>query len=85
VRRRPRYSLRQLVTLAPGAEANALLRIVRAANSPAAKCHPVTAGYLQIYPPNQTVPVYLGYTVQACAKPIRLLTISAVRPGSGGA
>jgi hypothetical protein len=33
---------RQLVTLAPGGVANALLRIVRAADYPAARCAPVT-------------------------------------------
>ena len=75
---------RQLVTLAPGAVANALLRIVDAGNFPAAKCHAVTATYLQIYPPNQTTPIYLSYRSQACAKPIHILTVNAVRPGSGG-
>ncbi|HUY46341.1 MAG TPA: DUF4232 domain-containing protein [Streptosporangiaceae bacterium] len=75
---------RRLVTLAPGAVANAVLQIVHAANYPAAKCQQVTAGYLQIYPPNQTTPIYLGYTAQACAKPVPLLSISVVQPGSGG-
>ena len=72
------------VTLAPGAVANALLRIVHAVNFPAAKCHLVTADYLQIYPPNQTTPVYLHYTSQTCAKPVQILTIGVVQAGSGG-
>lgn len=75
---------RQLVTLAPGGVANALLQIVHAAGYPAAKCAPVTAHWLQIYPPNQTVPIYLHYTSPACAKPVRLLTVNVVVPGSGG-
>jgi hypothetical protein len=75
---------RQLVTLAPGGVANALLQIVHAADYPAAKCAPVTAHWLQIYPPNQTVPIYLHYTSPACAKPVRLLTVNVVVPGSGG-
>ena len=75
---------RRLVTLAPGAVANALLQIVHAGNYPAAKCGPVAATYLQIYPPNQTTPTYLAYTSPACAKPVPLLTVSVVQPGSGG-
>lgn len=75
---------RVLVTLPPGAVAHALLRIVNAGVYPAAKCGPVTAKWLQIYPPNQTTPMYLRYTSQACSKPVALLTVDAVRPGSGG-
>ena len=73
-----------LVTLAPRAVASALLRIVAAGNFPAAKCQLVKATYLQIYPPNQTTPVYLAYQAQACAKPEQVVFIDAVRPGSGG-
>jgi hypothetical protein len=75
---------RKLVTLAPGAVANALLRIVHAMNLPAKSCHPVNATFLQIFPPNQTTPIYLAYSTTACAKPIHLLTIDVVKPGSGG-
>ena len=75
---------RQLVTLAPGGIANALLQIVHAANYPAQKCAPVTAHWLQIYPPGQTVPIYLHYTSTACTKPVKLLTVDVVVPGSGG-
>jgi len=77
-------SPRHLVTLAPGAVANALLRIVQAANFPPARCHLANADYLQIYPPNQTTPVYVAYRAQACAKPVQILTVSVVQPGSGG-
>jgi hypothetical protein len=75
---------RQLVTLSPGGVANALLRIVDAGNYPARKCAPVTSQWLQIFPPNQTVPIYLHYTSQACAKPVKLLTVNVVVPGPGG-
>jgi hypothetical protein len=75
---------RKLVTLAPGGVANALLRIVTAGDYPAAKCGPVTAHWLQIFPPNQTVPIYLYYTAPACTKPVPLLTVDTVRAGSGG-
>ena len=75
---------RKLVTLSPGAVANAVLQIAHAVNFPAAKCGLVTAHYLQIYPPNQTTPVYLRYTSQTCAKKVQVLTVSVVQPGSGG-
>ena len=45
---------RVLVILAPGAVANALVRIVQAGHFPASKCGPVTATYLPVYPPHQT-------------------------------
>ena len=75
---------RKLVTLAPGAVANALLQIAHAVNFPAAKCQLTNADYLQIYPPNQTTPAYLHYSSQTCAKPVQVLTISVVQAGSGG-
>src|SRR5215472_7797633 len=74
---------RVLVTLQPNVTGNALLQIVDAGNYPPNRCDPVTAHFLQIYPPNQTTPVYLRYKVQACAKPVRLLTVNVVKPGSG--
>lgn len=75
---------RQLVTLAPGAVANALLQIVHAQNFPPSTCGPVTATWLVIYPPNQTTPVYLKYSSLTCSKHVKILTISVVQPGSGG-
>jgi len=75
---------RKLVTLTPGAVASAVLQIVHAVNFPAAKCHLVTADHLQIYPPNQTTPVYLRYSSQTCATRVQVLTIGVVQPGSGG-
>jgi hypothetical protein len=74
---------RKLVTLAPGATANALLQIVDALNYPPASCGPTKATALKIYPPNQTVPVYLPDTSSACTKPVQIMYIGAVRPGSG--
>ena len=75
---------RKLVTLAPGTVGNALLRLVQAGFFPAAKCAPVNSRFLQIYPPNQTTPAYLSYKAQTCSKSIQQLTISVVKPGSGG-
>jgi len=75
---------RKLITLAPGAVANAVLQVAHAVNFPAAKCHPANAAYLQIYPPNQTTPAYVHYSAQTCAKPVQVLRISVVQAGSGG-
>lgn len=73
-----------LVTLAAGATGNALLRITQAENYPQSKCHPSASTYLQIYPPNQTTPMYLGYKSTGCsAMSVNLLTISVVQSGSG--
>jgi len=75
----------RLVTLRAGSTANALLRITEALNYPSSKCHPVSTTYLQIYPPNQTTPVYLGYKATACASTsVNLLSVGVVQAGKGG-
>jgi hypothetical protein len=76
---------RVLVTLTPGAVASALLQIVHAGNYPASRCGMTTASSLQIYPPNQTTPIYLSYNSPTCSKPVQILTVSVVEPGSGSA
>ena len=74
-----------LVTLGPGQTANALLRIVEAGNYSPATCTPTTTTYLQIYPPNQTTPIYLGYKSTGCASSsVNLLSVSVVTAGTGG-
>jgi hypothetical protein len=81
---RSTFTAAKLVTLAPGQVANAVLQIRTAADFPASGCHPVTAHWLLIYPPNQTTPIYLSFSSQTCAKPIHILSVSVVVPGSGG-
>jgi hypothetical protein len=73
------------VTLAAGATANALLKIAQAGNYAPADCHPVASTYIQIYPPDQTTPIYLAYNSTACAKTpsVPQLQISVMQPGSG--
>ena len=78
-----KVTARTLVTLAPGATANALLQVVDAGNFPPAKCGMVTAHYLQIFPPNQTTPIYLSFTSAACSKPVQTLNVSVVEAGAG--
>jgi hypothetical protein len=74
----------KLITLAPGATANALLQIVDALNYPSATCGPAKATALKVYPPNQTIPVYLANTSTACTKSVQIMNIGAVAAGSGG-
>ncbi len=74
---------KKLVTLAPGATANAQLQIVDALNFPSASCHPAKATALKIYPPNQTAPVYLPNSANGCAKSVQIMYIGAVQPGAG--
>jgi hypothetical protein len=72
---------RTVVTLAAGAAATARLQLVEVLNYPSTTCDPVSGDYLQVYPPGQTVPVYLPYKGQTCAKPVFALGISTVMAG----
>ncbi len=72
----------KLITLAPSASANAVVQIVDALNYPTASCSPAQAAYLRVYPPNQTAPVYLADSAEACAEPVQTLYVSAVQAGS---
>jgi hypothetical protein len=77
---------RKLVTLAPGAEAHALLQVVVAQNFPAAKCKLVKAHWLKVYPPGQTAPLYLSFDSDTCSSPskaVRVLNVETVQPGDG--
>jgi hypothetical protein len=76
---------RQLITLAPGQAGHAELQVVNAENYPPANCGLVTAHWLKVYPPNQTAPLYAGFTAQACTKPRTILTVETVQPGASGA
>jgi hypothetical protein len=71
------------VTLAPGAVASAQL-VITDAGAIGSGCGVVNSTFLQIYPPNQTTPVYIKYATQACSKPVRILTVGVVHSGTGG-
>lgn len=74
-----------LVSLAAGASANALVQITEAQNYPSSKCGPMASTYLQIYPPNQTTPIYLAYKSMGCSSTkVKLLTVSVMKAGKGG-
>jgi hypothetical protein len=74
-----------LVTLQPGQVASTLLRITNALNYPKSKCSPAATTFLQIYPPNQTTPVYVSYSSTGCAsKSVNLLSIGVMKAGTSG-
>jgi hypothetical protein len=57
----------KVIVLAPGQTANAQLGVAEAGNFPASSCHPVTAHWLKVFPPDQTVAAYAPFTTQTCA------------------
>jgi Domain of unknown function (DUF4232) len=72
------------VRLAPGQTAHAWLKVAVAANFPSATCQPVTAHWLRIYPPGETVAGYVSHTFSACSSASAvLLTVLPVRAGQG--
>jgi hypothetical protein len=72
------------VRLAPGGTAHAWLQVTVAANYPASSCQPVTADWLRVYPPGETVPGYVDRTFSACSSTsTALLTVLPVRAGKG--
>lgn len=75
-----------LVTLSPGAKANAVLRVTVAQNYPTGTCGPEAATSLKIYPPNQTGALSMPYKTTGCSKSaVKLLSVSVVTAGAGNA
>jgi Protein of unknown function (DUF4232) len=72
------------VTLAPGATAHALLRIVDVDVLARANCMPVEATSLRVYPPGQTVPATIPFRFRACSAPGPIfLFVRPVQPSVG--
>jgi hypothetical protein len=81
---RSRTFTKMAVRLAPGGTAHAWLQVTVAANYPASSCQPVTAYWLRVYPPGETVPGYVDHTFNACSSTsTALLTVLPVRAGQG--
>jgi len=71
------------IRLAPGASAHAWLKVTVARNYPASSCQPVTAHWLRIYPPGETVPGYVEHDFSACSSAsLSLLAVLPVRSGN---
>jgi hypothetical protein len=73
-----------LVTLTPGQTVHAELQVVDAQNYPPSDCGVVDAHWLKIYPPNQTAPVYVSFSAQACSMAKQILSVQTVQTGTSG-
>jgi hypothetical protein len=72
------------VRLAPGGVAHAWLQVAAAGNFPSAACQPKTADWLKVFPPDQTVAIYVNHTFDACASVgTPLIFVMPVRAGQG--
>jgi hypothetical protein len=72
------------VRLAPGGVAHAWLQVAAAGNFPAHACKPQTVEWLKVFPPDQTVAVYVNHSFAACAATSApLLFVMPVRTGQG--
>jgi len=72
------------VMVAAHATAHAWLQVVQAGNYPAATCHQVTAHWLRVYPPGNTVASYVSHAFPACSSSkAAVLTVMPARSGAG--
>jgi hypothetical protein len=71
------------VVLDAGQTAHAALGVAEAGNFPASTCKPVTAHWLKVFPPDQTVAAYAGLTTQTCSSAsVATMHISAISSGA---
>jgi hypothetical protein len=74
-------SRKPLVTLANQATASIVLQIVNAGNFPAARCRPVTAVGLRVFPPHENASQFVPFPFRACSRSgPRFLWAQSVRP-----
>jgi Protein of unknown function (DUF4232) len=72
------------VRLSADGVAHAWLQVAQAGNYPASACQPLTARWLRVFPPGDTVASYVGVSFSACASASTpLLTVTPVRSGQG--
>jgi hypothetical protein len=72
------------VRLTAGGVAHAWLQVAQADNYPASACQPVTAHWLRVFPPGDTVASYVDVSLGACdSARTPLLTVTPVRSGQG--
>jgi hypothetical protein len=72
------YPVRAVV-LEPGQRAVARLQVLDARDYPRRTCHPVRARWLLVYPPGAWGAFVLPFDALACAKPVPVLFVTAVR------
>src|SRR3984893_15236353 len=75
---------RLAVRLAAGGVADGWLQVAQAGNYPASTCQPVTAHWLRVFAPGETVAIYVSHAFSACSSASApLLTVMPVRAGRG--
>ncbi|HET9897985.1 MAG TPA: DUF4232 domain-containing protein [Streptosporangiaceae bacterium] len=71
------------IVLGAGQTAHAVLGVAEAGNFPASKCNPVTAHWLKVFPPDQTVAAYASFDVMTCASTsVATMRITALSAGA---
>jgi hypothetical protein len=81
--RNPAVPLRT-VRLQPGVTASTVLALTDLGVLSPGACHPVTAGELRVYPPDQYQADYIAFSFPACSKAgPSYLSIEPIRPGVG--
>lgn len=72
------------ISLLPGVTAHTVLRIVDVENFPKARCRPVTAHSLRIFPPDQRAAAEIPFAFRACsAKGPIFLSVQPIQAGVG--
>jgi Protein of unknown function (DUF4232) len=71
------------ITLNASGEANALLRQPDTGNFDPAACHVTTADRLKVYPPGDTVPLFVHDAVQVCSGSVGRTGVRTVASGNG--
>jgi hypothetical protein len=73
-----------VITLTPGAKANATLGVGNAENYPATACKPTATARLKVFPPNQTQAIEVPFSTTGCAvASAHQLSVTAVTAGAG--
>ena len=73
----------KLVTLAPGATANAELKMTDYTVYSTSQCQPAASAYLKVYPPNNTAAAQIPFKGTTCANSsIKMLAIGVATPGT---
>ncbi len=69
--------------LGRGQTAHAVVGVAVADNFPVAKCKPVAAHWMKVFPPNQRSAAFFSFTTKTCGnKKVATMTISAISAGS---
>jgi hypothetical protein len=75
---------KKTITLAPNGQANALLRQPDPGVFAPSSCHMTTADRLQVYPPDQTVALFVHDNAQVCTTGAGRSGIGPILAGDGG-